>query len=125
MNEHVATLEANITFSTDALKLDAAREIERIGLSLREQVFKTLRKRGAIVGLSGGIDSSVTAALCVRALGAKNVLAVLMPEKDSESESLQLGRLVADTLGIACVVEDIAPQLAAAGCYRRRDELIR
>jgi NAD+ synthase len=120
MNQHVTT-----PFSANALRLDAPAEADRIAGAIRDQVLKTLRKRGAIVGLSGGIDSSVTAALCVRALGGKNVLAVLMPEKDSESESLQLGRLVADALGIAYVVEDIASQLAAAGCYRRRDEFIR
>jgi NAD+ synthase len=125
MNQHVRTAEVGTSFSREALKLDAAREIERIGVGIREQVLKTLRRRGAIVGLSGGIDSSVTAALCARALGAKNVLAVLMPEKDSESESLQLGRKVAEALGISWVVEDIAPQLAAAGCYSRRDEFIR
>src|SRR5829696_4408477 len=104
MNEHVTALDATTTFSVHSLRLDAAREIERIGMGLREQVFKTLRKRGVVVGLSGGIDSSVTAALCARALGAKNVLAVLMPEKDSESESLDLGRKVADALGIESVV---------------------
>lgn len=125
MNEHVRAVDAGTPFSLEALKLDAALEIERIGVGIREQVLKTLRKRGAIVGLSGGIDSSVTAALCASALGAKNVLAVLMPEKDSESGSLQLGRKVAETLGIGWVVEDIAPQLAAAGCYSRRDEFIR
>jgi NAD+ synthase len=120
MNQHVTT-----PFSANALRLDAPAEADRIAAAIRDQVLKTLRRRGAIVGLSGGIDSSVTAALCARALGAKNVLAVLMPEKDSESESLQLGRLVADTLGITYVVEDIASQLAAGGCYRRRDEFIR
>jgi len=120
MNQHVTT-----PFSANALRLDAPAEADRIAAAIRDQVLKTLRRRGAIVGLSGGIDSSVTAALCARALGAKNVLAVLMPEKDSESESLQLGCLVADTLGIAYVVEDIASQLAAGGCYRRRDEFIR
>jgi NAD+ synthase len=125
MNRHVSTDGATTPFSASALLLDAAAETDRVATQIRDQVLKRLRKRGAIVGLSGGIDSSVTAALCVRALGAKNVLAVLMPEKDSESESLRLGSLVAETLGIACVVEDIAPQLAAAGCYRRRDEFIR
>jgi NAD+ synthase len=125
MNRHVSTDGAMAPFSADALRLDAAAEADRTAAGIRDQVLKTLRKRGAIVGLSGGIDSSVTAALCVRALGAKSVLAVLMPERDSESESLQLGRLVADTLGITYVVEDIAPQLDAAGCYRRRDEFIR
>ena len=88
-------------------------------------MLRRLRRRGAVVGLSGGIDSSVTAALCVAALGPANVLGVLMPEKDSDPESLRLGRLVADTFGIRHVVEDIAPTLSAAGCYRRRDDAIR
>jgi NAD+ synthase len=112
-------------FSADALHIDAAAHIKRIAQAIRGQVLRRLRRRGAVVGLSGGIDSSVCAALCVEALGPKNVLAVLMPERDSESDSLRLGRLMADTLGIAYVVEDIAPILVAAGCYERRDECIR
>ena len=87
--------------------------------------MRRLRRRGAVIGLSGGIDSSASAAPCVEALGATNVLAVLMPEKDSESDSLRLGRLMADTLGVEYVVEDIADQLTAAGCYERRDACIR
>lgn len=125
MNERVLASETIKPFSAESLKLDTVREIDRLTAGIREQVLKILRKRGAIVGLSGGIDSSVTAALCARSLGAQNVLAILMPEKDSESESLQLGRRVAETLGISWLVEDVAPQLAAAGCYSRRDEFIR
>jgi NAD+ synthase len=48
-----------------------------------------------------------------------------MPERDSESDSLRLGRLMAEALGIGHVVENIAPMLIAAGCYERRDECIR
>ena len=112
-------------FSADSLKLDATHEIARIGEAVREQVLRRLRKRGAVVGLSGGVDSSVTAALCVAALGAKNVLGVFMPERDSDPESLRLGRAVAEKLGIATVLEDIGPTLSAAGCYVRRDAQVR
>jgi NAD+ synthase len=112
-------------FSRDALRLDAAAETRRIVQAIREQVLRQLRRRGAIVGLSGGIDSSVTAALCVEALGADKVLALFMPEKESESDSLRLGHLVADKLGVATLTEDIEPMLAGAGCYERRDESIR
>jgi NAD+ synthase len=112
-------------FSADALRLEAGSAIQRIVLGIRDQILRRLRRRGAVVGLSGGIDSSVTAALCVAALGPANVLAVLMPEKDSDPESMRLGRLVADTYGIRHVVEDIAPTLAAAGCYDRRDAAIK
>ncbi len=117
--------EAAAEFATAALKLDAAAETARIRDAVREQVLRTLRRRGAVVGLSGGIDSSVTAALCVEALGQKKVIAILMPEKDSEDESLTLGQMVADKLGIECVTENIEPILTAAGCYRRRDDFIR
>ncbi len=113
------------TFSADALTLDAAFETQRIAEAIRGQVLRRLRRRGVVVGLSGGIDSSVTAALCVKALGAERVLAVLMPERDSDEESLRLGQAMATTLGIAAAMEDIDPLLQAAGCYRRRDEFIR
>jgi NAD+ synthase len=113
------------TFSANALNIDARAETNRIAVTLREQVQKQLRRRGGVVGLSGGIDSSVSAALSVKAFGPKNVFALLMPEKDSESDSLRLGRLMAETLGIAYAVENIAPILTAAGCYARRDEFIR
>jgi NAD+ synthase len=114
-----------VAFAAEALRLDAAPTTDRIAAAIREQVLRRLRKRGVVLGLSGGVDSSVTAALCARALGREKVFAVLMPEKDSDPESLRLGRRMAETLGIASAVEDIAPILAAAGCYRRRDEFIR
>jgi len=108
-----------------ALTLDAAAEVERIATALRAQVLKRLRRKGAVLGLSGGVDSSVVAALSVRAFGAENVLAILMPEQDSDPDSLRLGRAVAEWLGMPTVLEDVTPILVGAGCYRRRDEFIR
>jgi NAD+ synthase len=107
------------------LSIDAAAESHRISSALKEQTLLQLRRRGVVLGLSGGIDSSVTAALCVAALGSEHVLAVLMPEHDSDPDSLHLGRLVADHLQIRSVVENIGPTLQAMGCYHRRDEAIR
>jgi NH3-dependent NAD+ synthetase len=69
--------------------------------------------------------ASVTAALCVRAVGANKVVGLLMPETDCSADSLRLGKMIADWLGIQAIVEDITPMLEAAGCYRRRDEAIR
>ncbi len=124
MNTKVSKSAAPV-FDASVLDLDAAWETDRISQGIREQVLRGLRRRGAVVGLSGGVDSSVTAALCVRALGPKKVLAVLMPERDSDNESLALGTRVAETLGIDSVTENIEPMLTAAGCYTRRDAFIR
>jgi NAD+ synthase len=107
------------------LVLDPAAEVERITGWMRERLRLDLRKRGLVLGLSGGIDSSLCAALAVKALGAKNVFALFMPENDSDPESLRLGRSVAETFGIESIVEDIGPSLAAMGCYTRRDAFIR
>src|SRR5256885_13576868 len=107
-----------------ALTLDAAAEVERICAALRSQVLKRLRRKGAVLGLSGGVDSSVVAALSVRAFGAENVLGIFMPEQDSDPDSLRLGRAVAEWLGMPSVLEDVTPILARARCYRGRGEFI-
>ncbi len=114
----------NFAFSADRLALDHAAETDRIVAALRKQV-RGLRKRGLVLGLSGGIDSSVSVALAVRAVGAKNVFCLFMPENDSDPDSLRLGRLVAETFGVESALEDIGPTLQAIGCYRRRDGFIR
>ncbi|MER8535477.1 NAD(+) synthase [Mesorhizobium sp. M1005] len=112
------------TFVAKALAIDPAAETDRIVTALRQQL-RELRKRGLVLGLSGGIDSSVSVALAGRAVGPRNVLCLFMPESDSDPESLRLGRLVAETFGVEAVTEDIGPALRAMGCYQRRDAFIR
>ncbi len=109
------------TFSPAELHLDPAAETARIAETVRSQVAARLRRKGVVLGLSGGIDSSVTAALCVRALGPRRVFGLFMPERDGSRESLALGCLLAESLGIETVLEDIAPVLEAVGCYQARD----
>ena len=112
-------------FSTQVLKIDAAAEAARIADAVRAMVFGDLRRRGAVVGLSGGVDSSVVAALCARALGKDKVFGLFMPERDSSADSLELGRLAADAIGIQTALEDVTPALEGSGCYRRQEEAIR
>jgi NAD+ synthase len=107
------------------LQLDLAAESARIEEAMRAQVLRTLRRKGVVVGLSGGIDSSVVAALAVRALGPDRVLGLFMPERDSAPDSLRLGRLLADALGIETALEDIGPALEGLRCYDRQVEAIR
>jgi NAD+ synthase len=112
-------------FGPDLLRLDAPRETERICRRLREAVGGPLRRRGLVIGLSGGIDSSVSATLAVRALGAARVFGLLMPERHSDDDTLRLSRGLAESLGIRWAHEDISPVLDALGCYRRYDEAVR
>ena len=107
------------------LEFDCEREIERICARLREILSHDLSRRGLVVAMSGGIDSSVSAALSVRALGPERVYGLLLPEHDSSGFSVTRGRLLAEHLGIRHELFDIAPTLEAIGCYRWRDEAIR
>ncbi|HEU4534884.1 MAG TPA: NAD(+) synthase [Polyangiaceae bacterium] len=112
-------------FSSDVLRIDAAAVADEIARAIREQVLGTLRRKGAVLGLSGGIDSSVVAALCARALGPERVLGLFMPERDSSGDALRLGRMLAAAIGVAAELEDIAPALEGARCYERQVEAIR
>lgn len=111
--------------SRNVLELDVKAEIERIGASMREMLAKRLRRRGLVIGISGGIDSAVCAALSVRAVGTGKVFGLLMPETDSATTTTPRGQQVAEQLGIEYRTEDISATLRAIGCYRWRDEAIR
>jgi len=111
--------------SPDDLRIDTKKEIERCTQALREQLKRRLRRWGVVVGLSGGIDSSTVAALCVHALGKDRVLGLHMHEQESSDETRQLSKLIADHLQIATVDENLTPMLESLGCYRRRDDAIR
>jgi len=106
-------------------ELDYTAEADRICARLREITATTLRRRGLVVAMSGGIDSSVCAALAVRALGPDKVFGLLLPERDSSRGSSKLGRLLAEHLGIRYALHDISATLAAIGCYASQDEVLR
>lgn len=112
-------------FSIETLKLDYAKEADHIAEVLRGVVHKKFRKKGAVVAISGGIDSSTVAGLCVKAFGKENVLGLLLPEKDSSPDTPDISRQLADHLGIDSVYENITPILSALGCYEKRDAAIR
>ena len=78
-----------------------------------------------MVAISGGIDSSVCAALSVGAVGAQRVFGLLLPERESSDASSSRGQLLAEHLGIEYQIHDIAAALEGIGCYARRDEAIR
>src|SRR5262245_5672298 len=114
-----------MSFGPDVLAIDLASEADRIASEIRRIVGTELRRRGIVVALSGGIDSSCVAALCARALGPAHVHGLHMPERDSSDDTLGLSKSVSDALGFDSTVEVITPLLDASGCYVRRDEAIR
>ena len=112
-------------FSQDVLRIDAEAATRAITDTIRRVVRERLRKRGAVVAMSGGIDSSVVSALCARAVGPENVLGLFLPERDSSPSSLARSSKLAAQLGIQTVREELTPVLEGLGCYRRRDAAIR
>lgn len=113
-------------FNKQVLTIDPAQETDRLVALLRQTVHQTLRRSGAVVGVSGGVDSSTVLALCVKAFGPDRVVAVMMPEKDSDMESEQIARRLTAHFGVQTVLlENITPALDGFGCYPRRDEAIR
>lgn len=105
-------------------QLDYLAEADFIAAAMREMVHGRLKRRGLVVSMSGGIDSSVCAALAVRAVGPARVLGLLQPEKDSSGASRSLAEQLADHLGIRTVLHDLAPSLEAIGCYRAQHEVL-
>ncbi|MDH3890967.1 MAG: NAD(+) synthase [candidate division Zixibacteria bacterium] len=112
-------------FNKDSLKIDAKAVVDEMCTTILEQIRGKLKKSGAVIGISGGIDSSVVAALCARALGPKKVVGIMMPETDSASESADLAGILATKFGFETVMENISQGLAGLGCYERRDEAIK
>jgi NAD+ synthase len=113
------------TSIASALKLDPAAATDAIVAAMRRHLAEDFKRRGYVVAMSSGVDSSVCAALAVRAVGPTKVFGLFMPERESDPLSLKLATQLADQLGIAHTTEDIAPILTAAKCYQRRNDAIR
>jgi NAD+ synthase len=114
----------SVPFSAAALRLDAEAETQRIVAHLRSSVA-ALGHRGAVVGASGGVDSSVALALSVRSFGPDRVVPITLQEKESSPENVVLARKLSAGQGVHPLAEDITGALEGFGCYRRRDEAIR
>jgi NAD+ synthase len=115
-----------IQFSKNILLIDNTEsKIDAFAQKLKNDILLVTKRKGAVVGISGGIDSSVTLALTAKAIGAENVIGILLPEKDSSSESKELALKLAHQLGVKTIEENITPALEGFGCYRRRDEAVK
>jgi NAD+ synthase len=109
-----------MVFSNDALTIDRSAETGRIVSFIKDQI-KAMHRKGVVIGLSGGVDSALSATLSVLAVGRANVLALLLPDKESSPQSAELAAKQARKLGIETLTVDITPVLEAFGTYEKRD----
>ncbi len=113
-------------FSKDIIHIENIESVcNEIIAKLKNDVNKNLHRRGAVIGISGGIDSSVCMALSAKAFGPKNVTAIMLPEQDSSGDSEMLAKKLATKFNVTnTLVENITEALDGFGCYQRRDEAI-
>ncbi|MBK9097285.1 MAG: NAD(+) synthase [bacterium] len=114
-----------MSFTKESILIDAKAETNRLIEELRNTVAFKLKKRGAVIGVSGGIDSSVVLALCAKTFGPDKVFAVMMPEKDSSPESRKLATLLCEKFTVPYVLEDLTDAVNGFGCYKRRDKAVK
>ncbi len=110
-------------FSKESLRIDCPEQVRLITLEI-QRLLALFKRRGLVVGLSGGIDSSVTAALCVQAVGKARVFGIHMPDRHSAADTLHFSQAVSSHYGFDSAVEEITEILGAAGCYARQDQAI-
>jgi NAD+ synthase len=117
--------EIDLKFSKDIIKLDCEKTVNELIEKMKQQTYVDLNRQGAVIGTSGGIDSSLVAALSAKAFGPKRMYGVMLPDKDSSPDSQNLGKELAETYGYKYEVNDVTEALKGAGCYKYRDAAFR
>jgi len=92
---------------------------------IHKQVYDNFRKRGIVVGISGGIDSAISAKLCCNAVGKENVLGIILPEKESNPQSQEFAKKYCEKLGIKYEIEDITSILDSSEIYQTREKIVK
>lgn len=112
-------------FTPEIIKIENIEDlVHQITGKLKNDIVINLRKSGGVVGISGGIDSSVTLALLAKALGPERIIGIMLPEKDSSSESKLLALRLAEKFSVKTIEENITDALEGFNCYTRRDEAV-
>jgi len=104
------------------------KDIDRLSLDLRDFIKQTVidfKKKGVVLGVSGGVDSAVTLTLSVQELGAENVYGLLLPEKESAPSSTPMGAEICESLGVQYEEVPISPILESLDIYNKKDQVIK
>jgi NAD+ synthase len=112
MNDMTSTTPRQSVSAADALTIDVALVRDILVAFVRNEVRKVGFER-VVVGLSGGVDSALSAAIACAALGPENVLPILMPYRTSSPASAEDARAVCRWLGMQATVLDISAQIDA------------
>ena len=125
MQNNKYTMSSRKPFSAELLRIDDIESLtNHITAKIKNDILISTRKRGGVIGISGGLDSSVTLALTVRALGSEKVIGIMLPEKDSSSDSKTFALKLAAKFSVEAIEEDITGSLDGFNCYKRRDEAV-
>lgn len=111
-------------FNLDVLKIHPEAELEKLSDFVVHQVKHVFRRKGVVVGLSGGIDSACIVSIAVHAMGKENVMGLVLPEKETNPISREYAIRHAQDLGIEYREIDITPTVDSVSRYSRRDEFI-
>lgn len=98
---------------------EMASEKDRI-IDFIRKTIKLYDFEGAVIGISGGVDSAVAGALLVEALGPENVYGLLLPERDSAKDTIADSKLVCSFLGIDYSLKPITALVRTLGVYRMK-----
>lgn len=104
------------------------RDIENLALNIRSFIksqISSFKKKGVVLGVSGGIDSAVALTLCVQELGKENVYGILLPEKESAPSSRTLGAEICESLGVQYEEVPISPILESLNIYEKKEQIIK
>jgi len=104
---------------------DLEKTTNRICEFIKDEISNKFQKKGAIVGLSGGIDSAVTAALCTKSLGSEQILGIILPEKESDLSSQILAKKVGEKYNFETKIIDITKILESFGVYDTKEQIVK
>jgi NAD+ synthase len=114
-----------MNFDKNSILINPKEEVDNIVEAIKYSVHNIFKKRGAVIGVSGGVDSSVVLALTARALGNDKILAVMLPEKESTLDNIPIVEKLLKVINVECITENLTDALNGLGCYQRRDQAVK